>query len=179
VTAHRSAASENNDGKGRAAQAESGHEQTVSTTGPRDGTAISTKGHRQPTLTFDEVQGMDGAVQPGADYRIVGDLQIRLKLFPLREQLPNLPHECLVAAHDGLSGFVVVIEAWRGHGSLDGLDGLLALGDAMLEIGQAVAMRLLGPLVSASLGLGLLPRLLGFASTVALGLTARRFGRHR
>ncbi len=56
-------------------------------------------------------------------------------------QVAELPHERLVAIDDRLGLVAVVIEPGSRHGGLDISHGLLALGDARLEVGN----RLLPP----------------------------------
>src|SRR5687767_56236 len=61
-----------------------------------------------------------------------------LKRFPLADEVAHLPHQRLVPVDQLLRRIAVVIEAGRGHRRLELLDARLALGNAGLEIGDAL-----------------------------------------
>ena len=69
------------------------------------------------------------------------DLVAALQRFPLRHQVPDLPHERLVSVDHRLGGFVVVVKAGRGHLCLDLLHFRFALGDPRFELLHAAAPR--------------------------------------
>src|SRR5688572_31900654 len=64
-----------------------------------------------------------------------------LKRFPLADEVAHLPHQRLVPVDRLLRRITVVIEAGRGHRCLQLLDARLALGNADLEIGDALLQR--------------------------------------
>src|SRR5207247_7947610 len=63
---------------------------------------------------------------------------VRLERLPLRDQVPDLPHQRLMPVGHRFGGFEVVVEAGRGHRRFELLDLLFALGDARLEFGDAL-----------------------------------------
>ena len=62
-----------------------------------------------------------------------------------------------MAVDDRTGGLMVLVEAGRGHGRLQLLDGLLPVGDAALEVLDAAAPDGLGALALAGPGLFLAP----------------------
>jgi hypothetical protein len=61
----------------------------------------------------------------------------RIELFPLMHQIADRPHERLMAIDDRLRCGAILVESWRGHRALDVADGVLAVGDARLELVDA------------------------------------------
>jgi hypothetical protein len=60
-------------------------------------------------------------------------------------EIADRPHERLMAIDDRLRRGAVLVESWRGHRALDVADGVLAVGDACLEVVDPGAPRLVGP----------------------------------
>jgi len=57
-----------------------------------------------------------------------------LHRLPFVHEIPNLPHQVLVLAHDEIGGIALVVEARRHHLFLEGFDLPFAIGDPRLQI---------------------------------------------
>ena len=95
---------------------------------------------------------------------------VSLERFPLGNQVADLPHQRLVPVDRGVGGGGVVVEAGGAHRGFEIPNLGLALGDARLQIGDALAQRVDGALSLTACGLLLLAVLAG---SWALGLGRR------
>ena len=89
-----------------------------------------------------------------------GGIDERLQLFPLVDELADLPHQGLMAVDHRLGVGAVVVETGGGHLRLDVPNRRLALGDSLLERLDARLARLRRPRPLARLPVGPFP---GFA----------------
>src|SRR5688572_10831961 len=87
--------------------------------------------------------------------RVLGG--VFLQRFPLADEVAHLPHQRLVPVDQLLRRIAIVIEAGRGHRFLQLLDARLALGDADLEIGDALLQCFGRTLLFLALSLDALP----------------------
>src|SRR5439155_15822169 len=86
-----------------------------------------------------------------------GGIDERLQLFPLMDELADLPHQGLMAVDHRLGVGAVVVETGGSHLRLDVANRRLALGDSPLERLDARLTRLRRPRPLARLPVGLFP----------------------